>query len=393
MSNEWNRSEVMKNFIKIAEEEGLISSDFSLPPGEDYVGNASSDVKQWTRAKVSEEYNVTDGTGKDIIEKAHPKKVEIADSQGEGGVVENILEQQQKSIDIATKMPRGTLIGVHAALEKNLEKLSKDLKFEGNIQAANRVKKTLGVLKKKSWLPAIPLTVKLIGLGLGLAGVSSTWGAKLISLQENLSTDIADLLEILDSAVEDSPEFSKIASDIQSELTPYKIKFSEPIPSPQDETELSEYLTALQTFGASVFPKVKTLVEAITSSGDEWYKFGLGAKDRLKAALDNLKTSYENTLKAIQNIIALGSKVSGNRLNNNIAEVQNVLGIAQTGILDEKTKQALKNIESQVENTIGDVAKKRGWEISGSLLRSDGSVISASSLKRLIHLIKERQSM
>ena len=146
MNREWNGSKVMEEFVKIAADSGLIVTDFK-PKNKDFVGNPSEDtpVKDHRRYEPTEEYDVTEK--KDLVQAAHPEKVQVADAMGEGGVVENQNEQQEKNIDIAIKMPSGALIGVHADLVSTLINVATQLDAEGKHKEAVRVDETIKRLK------------------------------------------------------------------------------------------------------------------------------------------------------------------------------------------------------------------------------------------------------
>ena len=173
MSKQWNGSQVMDNFVKLAADAGLISTNFQSKD-KDFVGNPSKEtpVDGHRRYEPTQEYGVTEET--DIIEKAHPKKIQVADSLGEGGVVENLKEQQEKIIDIAVKMPSGALIGVHAGLVSSLVKLANILEDNGKVKEAKRVDETIeklislpfqnSHLYKKAW----------IALAMGIASLIAT---------------------------------------------------------------------------------------------------------------------------------------------------------------------------------------------------------------------------
>lgn len=76
-----------------------------------------------------------------IIEKAHPEPVYVAESQGDGALVENQIEQQKKDIDVINKMPNGVLVQRHAELFNELIKFSEKCEKEGNIEDCNLVLK------------------------------------------------------------------------------------------------------------------------------------------------------------------------------------------------------------------------------------------------------------
>jgi hypothetical protein len=65
-------------------------------------------------------YDVSGEEGKDVVEFAHPEgshKLEGLDAQNEGAVVEDILDQMAKSIDVVEKKPTGKLTESQKAIE------------------------------------------------------------------------------------------------------------------------------------------------------------------------------------------------------------------------------------------------------------------------------------
>lgn len=142
MSREWNGSDVMREYARIASEQGLLSEALLLPEEDKRkpVGNPQETPATPTRNSATEQYDVKpEGAGVDMIEKAHPGEARPADAMGDGGLVENVSQQQRTDIDIATKMPKGMLIGRHAALVRSLAKLASALDERGAAKAADRV--------------------------------------------------------------------------------------------------------------------------------------------------------------------------------------------------------------------------------------------------------------
>ena len=190
MSHEWNGSYVMEEFFKIAKEKNFLPSKLK-EDGVNVVGNpyTLTPVEDHTRVDKTKGdksgYGVTKEEGKELIEKAHPKTVQMAKSQGEGGVVENGNQQQEKDIEVATKMPHGSLIGVHAELVNELVKLANYYDSVGDFKKANRIDSTIkkisrpfdgGHLYKEAWL------IPLIEVGLGLAfSILGPWIAEKLS--------------------------------------------------------------------------------------------------------------------------------------------------------------------------------------------------------------------
>lgn len=230
MSREWDRSEVMSEFLKIAADSGLINPDLKQEEG---LGNPTKDtpVKGCTRNEPTEDYGVKTEP-KDIIDKAHPEQAWMAknstpvQSMGEGSLVENIKEQQEKNIEIATKMPHGTLLGVHANLIQDLVKLANTLEDQGKVKEAARVDEAI---KKISIYPfddghlhktaAVWFLIPLLLAG-GYGG-AKMFGHTLTSKQENLRIDLKDLHDKL----EDKGNRSKSALSAAKLLAPFIPRF------------------------------------------------------------------------------------------------------------------------------------------------------------------------
>jgi|14BtaG_2_1085337.scaffolds.fasta_scaffold00001_32 hypothetical protein len=67
-------------------------------------------------------YNITDGSGSELVNSAHPKSVVILDSIGNGGLVENGLEQKEQSEGVAMSAPTGNYRSNYAWVRNMLEK-------------------------------------------------------------------------------------------------------------------------------------------------------------------------------------------------------------------------------------------------------------------------------
>ena len=409
MSNEWNGSRVMARFAEIASKEGLISSNLSSSNKKDFVGNASEDIDVIPRYKETKEYRVSvkskhglsDETGKDLIEKAHPKTVELADAQGLGAVVENLLEQQKKDIEVATKMPHGTFIGVHASIIKELTKQANLLEASGNIQAAKKIDNTIKKLTKNAFFITLPTAAIIAAISGGAA--AARYGSYFFSSQEGLGTDIGDFLEVLDKVSSDYPKVINLASNLHNILSPFQIKFQQPIPDVKDTKAIESRIKTLQTFGRKL-PTISTIIDGMTAGASSWWPFGV--RQRLKGQFNTLKESYEVAKKALKAVELVAKQTlssdnfSANSLGgsgtfnseNNISAVQRVLGIKQSGILDSLTKNKLREIENKLEITFSDIIKKRDLKMKGMLLNGN-KVINAAKLKKILNLAQARASI
>jgi hypothetical protein len=422
MSREWNGSQVMGEFAKIAAESGLITTDFGNP----VMGNPDKEtpVKDHRRYEPSKEYGVTKETAEDLVEKAHPKDARPAEAMGDGGLVENIIQQQKKDIEVATQMPSGALTGKHAKLVNSLVSFANKLEGEGKADAAARIDRTIerlavipfdeGFHKESiAFLAAIIPALKAIlwgGAAVGAAGGAwHMFGTKLTSSRENMSEDIQDIIDVANSVGED-PALSRLTNKLREILLPYVTKFKQPMPTPGQEAELKQYLANFDSFSIDL-KKVTDIVTAITAVPGEWYKFGLDAKSRLKEKLSDVSKTFSETVSAIHNLAGEGEKMMGKvpspaagkaeKPLSDIVAIQQLLveqglKVPQSGKLDSATKNALQQLEKQLEvmlwsnPKIAEILEQRKWTVSGLLLRQDGTVVDPETLRRLIALTNKQ---
>ncbi len=116
MNKIYDKSEVMDELIKIALDKT------ALPAPNPYQEDK----------KTVEEKRLP-APEKNIVEVAHPDPVYVAESQGDGALVENQLEQQKKMIEVINKMPTGNNVGRYASLAGVLLKVAEtcDMLEEG----------------------------------------------------------------------------------------------------------------------------------------------------------------------------------------------------------------------------------------------------------------------
>lgn len=120
----WDNSEVMTEFLKIAASKGMIKT--ATPEPNPY----QEDVKQLQEKRLKQ-------PEKHIVEQAHPSPVYVAESQGDGGLVENQIEQQKKIIEMINKLPTGSLVGRYASTVVRLVKLAETAEEVGALQMAD----------------------------------------------------------------------------------------------------------------------------------------------------------------------------------------------------------------------------------------------------------------
>ena len=88
---------------------------------------------------------------KSIIEEAHPEPVYIAEARGDGGLVENQIEQQKKLIEMINKMPTGSLVGRYASTALELVKMANRCDDLGQTKAADILTDAASGLFKRAW--------------------------------------------------------------------------------------------------------------------------------------------------------------------------------------------------------------------------------------------------
>ena len=116
----YDNSEVMNELIKSALEKN------ALPAPNPYQENK----------KTVEEKRLP-APEKSIMEEAHPEPVYIAESQGDGALVENEIENQKKMIEVINKMPTGNHTGRYAALANVMLKVAETCDVLGEEAAAD----------------------------------------------------------------------------------------------------------------------------------------------------------------------------------------------------------------------------------------------------------------
>lgn len=119
----WEKSEVMSEFLKLSGEKLLKKTAVEKNP---YAEDT----------KVIEEKKMP-APEKSIIEQAHPEPIYVANSRGDGALVENQIEQQEKMIQMLNKMPTGALVGTYASIAHELVKIANECDKVGQIEAAD----------------------------------------------------------------------------------------------------------------------------------------------------------------------------------------------------------------------------------------------------------------
>jgi hypothetical protein len=435
MSKQWSSSTVMQEFEKIAAESKLIVTDLN-PDKKDFVGNPSKEtpVKDHRRYEPTEEYGVTKGEGKDLVDKAHPKTIEMASAMGGGGVVENIVQQQEIDLEVATKMPHGALHGIHAELIQGLVEKANELEDKGKVKEAKRIDETIQRLSSfpfvndhlvkeaafglAIWLLTLfaPVAWSLIGrskspggrrgpripmgkggkaaviLG-GAATIMSAFGNKITSRKEDLSTDLKDLYDILLLGHSKGSASCKKAADL---LKPFINKLAKPL----DDKGFKKLLIVMENL-KPVFPKIEKLVarSAIEFGPGRWYQFGLDITSRIQEKYNDFSEVYKETNKLIADAQGLGKRMDNTAKKmisgpaptalNDVAKLQKVLfgdnSSKVTGKMDMETITATEVLEQNIDNMLSKIGIKHS--VKGKIVQNGKMIMEFPKLEKMLKLI------
>jgi len=433
MTNQWNGSSVMKEFEKIAAENKLLITDLN-PDDKDFVGNASkkTPVEGHRRYEPTEEYKMVKDDMSELLDKAHPKTVEMAKAMGAGGVVENLVQQQEKDIEIATKMPTGALYGVHAQLVKDLVNKANKLEGEGKKKEAKRIDDCLKkisafpfsnapLVKEAFWGVALgllstlaPFAFSMIGrkkypggtkgarIPMGISGkiitglsgaftILSAFGNKFTSLKEDIATDLKDLYEILNSVSNKSVNAKRIIEM----LAPFLNSFSKPL----DDKGFLIFKNSVEELG-KLKPKLDKLISKIEIElgSSRWYQMGFDIVSRIKEKYDNFWEVFNETNDLIIKAEGLGEKMDNTAKSiavgipekaNEVVELQKMLFTSNpekvTGKMDLDTIQAAGVLENNIDKALKELGYD--YEVKGKIVQNGKINMEVSKLKRLIELI------
>lgn len=405
-NKEWERSSVMKEFEKKAAELGWMTSNLN-PKDKDFVGNPSkSPVGPFRNNPMKDEkglsvdknpcknYDVIKETGEDLVGKAHKKSPTMADAMGEGALVENIVEQQKKDIEIATKMPNGALIQVHANLIQSLIKIANNFEEQGKYKEATEVDIVIEkiafpfvnrqVITKEALWPAL-----ILGL-VGGAGTAANFGF-FSSKREDLSTDIRDLYEVLKKS-SSSPSAMKAVQLIE----PFVAKFQGI--SFKDNKDIAGFAEISAKF-KPVLEQIGELVNRVELELGEsrWYEFGFDKPSRIRAKYEDVVKDFEFISSRLNSISEFGEKVQHNEKSitpSGISGLQSILienGLLDStkadGKLNQETIKATQNLEQWLTGRLSDLGIKKSF---ANKILSDGRLkMEPEKLQKIIALVKK----
>jgi hypothetical protein len=96
-----------------------------------------------TSADYQQLYQNHQESGTDLIERAHPKSIYIADAISNGGLIENSIEQHRKMEEVAFSMPSGNFRNRYAELIENLVKIANESDEQGLYQSSELIEESV----------------------------------------------------------------------------------------------------------------------------------------------------------------------------------------------------------------------------------------------------------
>lgn len=116
--------EVSKSYVKDAVKD-LNHEDKTLREYFTGLGRLYDAESEKRNPDKKELYELHDETGRDLTLSAHPKAIRVSEGLGNGGLVENGLEQKEKLEDVALRTPTGNFESRYAKLKHLFNKSSK----------------------------------------------------------------------------------------------------------------------------------------------------------------------------------------------------------------------------------------------------------------------------
>jgi putative heme iron utilization protein len=242
--------EIFKEFVKLSEQQkDLLVTNVDFDKSQfDLISNTNNDLvidgqptfvtaaivasaEDDAKTILEKKYPVE---SEDMVEKAHPEPVMIADHPY-GGLVENQNEQHQRILNVVNKMPTGFPIHSWASIATELIKIAQecdDLGLESEAKAIDEIAQTFFLNKQAGFWDVVK------SLGSGAAGLAAWLGRLAIAnpvaagvaaallagagtfwtlwdgIKQDLGTDIQDLIDELEDYNAD-PDFNKLPGFMQ----------------------------------------------------------------------------------------------------------------------------------------------------------------------------------
>lgn len=364
------RSEIFENFVKVAQENGLVSSDDSFRKLEN---NPRAD--SLSADDIKKLYNITPNTLKEmsyksnIMEIAHKEPVVVSSAYDKlNGLVENNIERSNIMQRIVHKPTNGLLTNTKYAQKElllSLVRIANDLDNNNNVKLQVLAD---SCLKQASYNPNKPV-VKTAGGWLIATGVAALVGAVYVQqhtadADKGFRRNHENLVEKIDDLISDNSDWGwgyDVRDDFKDELENFKDKLNsfydlydnvfpeiQALRTPRTTKEYIEYYKdpsakkASQSYlkiaaeFADFKPYLETMVQNLSSEGfkseqkeDEGVlttvtdSLGLhGGKGLFQDKFDTIKTAVQTYMKSVQDQVNI-LKSSKARADKAKRDIQN----------------------------------------------------------------------
>lgn len=294
-----NRSEIFDNFIKIAQEKGMISED--APEKAKKILSKSHRADSLDISAIEALYGVKPNTPKDmeykknIIEDAHPNSVVISPAYDKlNGLVENNQERQNIILNILSKTPNGHLTQ-HKYAEKDflmsLVRLGNTLDLQKKDKLRVLADTCLEQVAKKKVFKkqAFVWVAAAIAGTVGALYAQQHLGFADEGFQKNYEKLIAEVDDLINSNSEwgvgnqYSTEFKSIVQDFKSRLVEFYSLYQKVLPIIKD-LEKPKSVQELKDLALS--PDTSTIVNA--------YKAFRANAENMSTYLDTIEKNFSS---------------------------------------------------------------------------------------------------
>jgi hypothetical protein len=289
------KSEIFENFVKIAQERGLVSSENKKPEHtEKDFSETNPRFDSLTIEQISKLYNTKPALPKDmeykrnIIENAHPESVVVSPSYDKlNGLVENENEGQAIRARIVMKEPDGHLINRKYARKNlllSLVRVGNELDARNNEELRKLADVCLvqtSAPLKKSAVPVVPIVIGVAAL------VGAIYAYEHITSQEGLRVDYQKLTDQITKLQRSSIDFG-VGYELSDEFKRFLADLLE------KERTVNDAVAAFQTaMSKSSMPKTKE--ELARTDGKEIIDAAKSSEGQeITAAFENLKKVTDN---------------------------------------------------------------------------------------------------
>jgi len=219
--------------------------------------------------KTAEEklYDVSGETGEQLVDKAHPgggTRTELTHSKTDENLVETIVEQQKKDVEVALSMPKGT----YAALLNLADRLDK----LGYVKAADRVDSLLKKKVKVAASPAAQQFKKQVLDALNQADLGGRFNKPMV-IREWQGTSMPTLTEAMSALQKLQSRWGKNAPDLPSVVQPMVAQWS---PNLQAEQQMLAQRRQQQDSGVATTQQKVDPQTGFPTTPEGWEAAGAG---------------------------------------------------------------------------------------------------------------------